>query len=434
MRIAFLAVAFCFSSMSLAQEPARFPAQDPARGAGLEPMPSLTGGGPSDFDPTQPIKPGFQISVSTASAAQPEQELSGVFTVDAAGNILLKLVNTVQVRDLTPAQAADKIAAMLTPYIRGPKVVVAIVAVPKPVVFISGSAPRTGAMPVNEDTTLGDLIAVTGFTENTDLSRIRVIRRDGKGRRTVTEYNLLRWLHPAAGDRPDETQSPALADRDMVYLPFKTLPSSGSVSVEGDVTRPGLVPIRTGLSVLLREALAMSGGLNPSADRRQVSVRRVGQPLPFVLEFDKVESGDPAHNIAVQADDVVYVQKLGPADYIAMNGAFMKAGRLPYSGPMTLTQAIAEAGGIAPSAKEEEGYIYRHAGGPDPTRTQIIGFNIKKIRKSQEPDLMLESGDTVELVVSPARTKMDTLSTTQSVLNIVITLDYLISGGRGLRY
>ena len=83
MRIAFLAAALCLSSMSLAQEPARFPAQDPARGAGLEPMPSLTGGGPADFDPTQPIKPGFQISVSTASAAQPEQELSGVFTVDA---------------------------------------------------------------------------------------------------------------------------------------------------------------------------------------------------------------------------------------------------------------------------------------------------------------------------------------------------------------
>jgi len=90
------------------------------------------------FDPNQPIKPGFQLSIEVKSAGTPEPDLSGAFQVDASGSIQMKLVGLVQLRGLTPPQAADKIAALLKPYIKDPTVTVTILSVPKPVVFLSG--------------------------------------------------------------------------------------------------------------------------------------------------------------------------------------------------------------------------------------------------------------------------------------------------------
>src|SRR5262249_31681869 len=146
--------------------------------------------------------------------------------------------------------------------------------VPKPVIFLSGAAGKGGAIPVNDDIHLAELLTVLGFTDNADLTKVRVVHRGEKGNRTVKEDDFPGWLKPGPGQTPDEAQNPALSDRDLVYVPFKVLPGTGNISVEGGVVRPGIVPIRVGVPTTLREALSLAGGVDPLADRRTVAVRR----------------------------------------------------------------------------------------------------------------------------------------------------------------
>src|SRR2546423_10336922 len=104
--------------------------------------PLTLGGGETNIDPNQPIRVGCTLSVRVESAAGNEPDLTGTYKVDPTGSILMKLAGPIPVKGLTPLQAADKISIALKPYIKDPKVAVAIVDVPKPVVLITGAVPR----------------------------------------------------------------------------------------------------------------------------------------------------------------------------------------------------------------------------------------------------------------------------------------------------
>lgn len=384
--------------------------------------------GEENFDPNQPIKGNFQISVNVTSDAGVEQDLSGVFQTDPSGSIQMKLIGMVPLKGLTPSMASDKIAALLKPYIKNPQVNVAIVSVPHSVVFFSGAVLRAGSAPVGESTSLAELLTVVGFSDNADLSHVRIIRLDPQGNRVTTTYNLLKWMKPEPGQMPDDSQNPILQDKDFIYVPMEALPGTGIVTVEGDVLKPGVVPLRTGVPMTLREVLSMAGGLDPTAARRMVSIRRYGVSKEMVVSYDKAEANDAMDNITMDPDDVVYVQKLGENQFVNLNGAFIKPGKLPYNHKETLTEAIAEAGGLTPLAKEKDGRIFRHVDGNDPTKTQIIAFNYSLIRNNKQPDVMLEPGDTVEIPTGMGpKPTMTPLELTSSLLSIALIIDRLFS-------
>lgn len=433
MRAALAAMmAMMLAGAAVAQEQGERPPVGGQTGAGEPPAQLVLPGSDAQIDPNQPIKAGFQLSVRTASKAGDEPSLSGTFTVDASGNIQMPApVGLVGLRGLTPTQAADKLAATLKKYLIEPTVQVTIVAVPKPIVILSGAVARGGAVMVAEGTGLAELITVAGFTENADLSRVRVTHRSDEGR-SITEHNLLRWLRPDPGKQPDEASNPVLKDRDFVYVPYKNLPGTGSVMIEGEVTRPGVVPLRLGVPTQLREIFALSGGVTPVADRRSVQIRRIGEEKPLVLDYDKIEEGDASHNIVVQPDDIIYVQKLGVDQYINLNGAFVRPGRVPYTRPVTLVQVVADSGGLLPNAKDWKGRIYRRpAGVSDPTKTQVIAFNFRAIKENKAPDLQLEPGDTVDISVGTApRAPLDALQITQTALSLFLSFDYLFGSRR----
>src|SRR5207302_420460 len=144
---------------------------------------------------------------------------------------------------------------------------------------------------------------------------------------------------------------------------------------------------RAGVPTRLREALSMAGGINSTADHR-ITIRRLGVQNAVTVDYDKMEAGDPLHDIEMRPDDVVYVEKLYYDQFVNLIGGFTRAGKLPYLRSMTLTQAVGDAGGLLPFSKEKEGHIFRHPGGSsDPTKTQVIPFSLKKIRDNKENDL-----------------------------------------------
>jgi protein involved in polysaccharide export with SLBB domain len=405
-------------------------AQHPQAGQGQAQIPqvgqTVIGTGEATFDPNQPIRAGFTVSIAVSSKVGPEPDLTGVFPVDASGAVLLKLVGRVELRGLTPLAASERVAGMLKGFLNEPKASVAIIAVPRPVVFISGGIFRPGAVIINDGMTLSEVLTIIGYPDTSDLGHVRVVHKDEKGVRTTKEYDFTRWVKPAPGAAPDESQNPVLADKDLIYVPNKGALTSGLVSVEGDVAKPGQVAVRYGVPTRLREVISMAGGLNPTADIKEINIRRLGVEKPITVQYEKMEAGDLRHDIEVKPDDIIYVQKLAYDQFINMNGGFVRVGKLPLMRQMTLTQAISEAGGLVLNVKEKEGRIFRHSAGADPTKTQIIAFNYKKVRENKEPDVSLMPGDTVEIPLkNPPAPAMNALQITQSLTSIALVIERL---------
>jgi polysaccharide export outer membrane protein len=348
----------------------------------------------SDFDKNQPIKPGFALSVFVNTTEGPE-EASGNFVVDGSGAIVMKLIGRIEVQDLRPAQAAAKIATEFKKFIKDPKVTVNIIAVPKAIVYLAGAVTKPGPVAINRGNTLAEVISLVGFAPEADLSKVRVIRRDGD-KRSDKSYDLNRWLRPNGSDAPDESQNPELTERDIIIIPPKNSPPVGVISVEGDVQRTGVVPLRYGVGNRVREVLSASGGINPTATY-SVVVRRMGQAEPITIDWQKAEAGDPQHDIELKPDDVVYVTRISDAQFINVNGGFARPGKQIIRGSKTLTEAIGDAGGLLLNAKQSEGKIFRTGILGDPGRTEVISFDYKKIREGKVPDVALMPGDTVDI-------------------------------------
>lgn len=401
------------------------PQQPPARPMSLF--------GDEQIDPNQPIKPDFVINVSVVGEPEP----SGVYTVDQAGNVSIRyagIMTPVSVKGLTPAQAEDAIKLFLKTYIKNPQVKVTIVQVPRPIVFVGGAVKQPGPIVIGPDTTLVDVLSRAEWTENADLTQVRITRRekadDGTEKTVPIIVNFESYIKIGEGKVPDEAQNPTLKDKDRIFIGFKSLPGNGVVSVQGEVAKPTVgIPLRNNPPMTVREVINLVGGTTPNANRKAVTIRRPTLDRPLVIDLDKAEQGDLVNNIEIRPDDAVYVGKLEENAYINVNGGFVKTGKFVYDRRMTLTQAIMEAGGVAPYARVKEGRIFRHPDS-DPKNTMVIAFNWRDIASGKQPDIELQPGDTVWITpgTPPSRPPIDLLSALSALNSAAWT--YMILSGR----
>lgn len=353
--------------------------------------------GNDSIDPHQPIKPEFMINVSVEGEPDP----SGNYTVDPAGNVSIRyagIMTPISIKGKTPDEAADVIAKFLKTYIKNPHVLVTIVNVPRPIIFVGGAVRNTGQIIITPDTSLLDVLSKAEYTDNADLSQVRIIRReivDGKDQPVTHYYNFEKFIKAKPGETIDDSQNPMLKDKDKIFVQPKVTPGTGSIGVFGEVAHPTRdIPLRAGTPMTVREVINLSGGATASADRHRVSIRRANLDRPLTIDLDKAEAGDLVNNIELKPDDTIYVEKLENNAYVQLNGGFIRPGKQVYDKRTTLTQAISEAGGLAPFAKEKEGTIIRHPDS-DPKKTRIIAFNWKEITAGKSPDIELQPGDTV---------------------------------------
>jgi polysaccharide export outer membrane protein len=81
------------------------------------------------------------------------------------------------------------------------------------------------------------------------------------------------------------------------------------VYVDGEVNKPGIVPLSAGLTVL--QSITMAGGLKDSARSNEVILIRQsvkGNPRVFTIDLASVRNGT-AHDMTLTRFDVVYVPK-----------------------------------------------------------------------------------------------------------------------------
>ena len=170
------------------------------------------------------------------------------------------------------------------------------------------------------------------------------------------------------------------------------------ISVLGYVTKPGLYEV-TGDKTLL-EAISLAGGLTKEAGTAVELTRRTDAGLQ-TLDIDLgrlLDGGDPELNVPLQSGDVVTVPK---ASVFFVVGSVIRPGAYPIRKKVTVSQAIATAGGPNQRIARMGGTkIYRQKS--DGEREEI-DINLKAIRAGRAQDPTIAENDVVVVPMNRAK-------------------------------
>lgn len=205
-------------------------------------------------------------------------------------------------------------------------------------------------------------------------------------------------------------------EQQPVSLTLRSVQSQ-RVWVLGRLMKPGVYPM-TGPTTLL-EAISGAGGpvsassftsltsatgmgsrgaTDEAADLNRSFVIRNGKVLP--VDFNRLlRDGDLSQNIYLQADDFVYLPS-AMSQEVHVLGAVGQAGVVPYTGQLTLAQAVATVGGSIPNAHTTHVAIIRGS----LTEPQMSVVDYQGIVHGRTSDVLLEPGDIVHVPYTPYRT------------------------------
>ncbi len=220
-------------------------------------------------------------------------------------------------------------------------------------VRVYGESGLTGGFPVGEagnlDFPLIGPIQVSGMTA----ADVAILLRDQLGDGFIVEPNVSVWLDSY---------------------------NSQPVQVLGAVAKPGMYYLKG--STTLLQLLGEAGGVK-SAGIREIRVTRGkdGGSLTLIPYEQLIDAG--SGNIELMGGDVVMV----PESLVSVMGSVGKPGEVAYREQLTVSMAIAAAGGAAPTANLGRVFILRG--------DARIRVNVRKVLSGKLPDVAVEPGDRI---------------------------------------
>lgn len=176
------------------------------------------------------------------------------------------------------------------------------------------------------------------------------------------------------------------------------------ISVIGAVQKPGVFDLSGQKTIL--DLLALSGGLKDDAGQLLFLIRPSGfeegasgeQKLPegkgpqtFLIDLeDLLVKGDLTLNYSLVNGDVINVPVTGK---VFVGGEVRTPGGFPKGKQLTVSQAIALAGGLKAEANGSETKIFRYSG-RDKAK-EILSVNVYAIQKGQDEDAYLKENDII---------------------------------------
>ncbi len=163
-----------------------------------------------------------------------------------------------------------------------------------------------------------------------------------------------------------------------------------TVSVLGQVTRPGSVVFKDGATIL--DAIAMAGSYTDNAWLENVSYTRKGAEKPTIINVRKMLEGDLTNNFKLQQSDIIYIP---PEDYqnkVYVMGHVNRPGIYSIKGATTVLAAINLAGGPDPRGSIIHTVLLRGSG----AKPERIPLNLDKLFSKggdKTQDVQLQSGD-----------------------------------------
>jgi len=238
--------------------------------------------------PPSPGATGYVIgagdTVQIDVLSQPELASRG--NVGGDGRVTVALVGPVYIAGLTPAQAADRIAAAYKQgqYLLSPQVTVTITDYQSQVLTVLGEVRNPGRFPLKSRVSVLDGLALAGGVSEQGASTAFLLRPEGQ---VVTRYavDLESLMQAGAGQHYFEM----LAGDTLV------VPKTEVFYIYGEVRNPNAYKLRPGMTVI--QALSLAGGLTDRGSDRRIDLRRGGGSVSVSLQ-------DP-----LAPDDVLYVRE-----------------------------------------------------------------------------------------------------------------------------
>jgi polysaccharide export outer membrane protein len=185
------------------------------------------------------------------------------------------------------------------------------------------------------------------------------------------------------------------------------------ISMLGAVTKPGVYDV-TGEKTVL-DLLSLAGGIRDDAGKMLFLIRppkmdedaakkgkepEAATAKTFTAELEELLiKGNLNLNFALEHGDVVNIP---PAGKVFVGGLVQNPGGFTINKTMTLTQAIAVAGGLSTKADGTETRIFRYSGRGD--QKEVLTFNAYAIEKGQTSDPYLQENDVIFVPRSGTKT------------------------------
>ena len=177
---------------------------------------------------------------------------------------------------------------------------------------------------------------------------------------------------------------------------------SKTVSVVGSVNEPGLYTLRRNVTTLL-SVLSLAGGISDQAGQVLFVVRRSANANPSLAMrdgasnviavdlYELLEKGDLTLNVVLENEDVVYVPR---AEEFSVLGFVRRPGRFPLTKPITVLEAIAEAGGLREREASPAACVLKRRTGESEA---IIPLDLVAISRGKAPNMYLAPNDVIEV-------------------------------------
>lgn len=229
-----------------------------------------------------------------------------------------------------------------------------------------------------------DVLEITVYQEP-DLSVTLRVAQDG-----TINFPLLGKVD-AAGftERQLEKSITDLLTKDYLVNPQVSIliKEYAKVSLLGQVKNPGSYEMKESLS--LTQAIALAGGYSEKADINRVKVIRTkdNKKETILVSIDDIMNKE-VPDFMLEANDVVVIEEYGQ---LSIMGQVKNPGSFVMKESLTLTQAIALAGGFTDTANLVSVKIIRR----DQGKKQTYEVNVRDILDGLMQDVELKPDDTI---------------------------------------
>ncbi len=244
-------------------------------------------------------------------------ELDAEARVSSRGFVSLPLLGNVDVNNLSPAEAGDRIEELyMKDYIQDPHVSVHIKEHVSRQITLVGAVKNPGTYEYVIQQRLLDVLAIGGGLSEESGSTAYIDRKK------TTDQERVRYMVDldALLKKGDIRQNITILGGDVIFVP-----ESGQFFVDGAVRRPGTYQLKSKITVT--EAIALAGGLASFADDDGIKLIRYmssGQDREIVsLSYSDLQGG-VGDTLLLQDQDVIFAES--SATGLLMSGSGFSVG------------------------------------------------------------------------------------------------------------
>lgn len=344
-----------------------------------------------DVDPNSYlIAPFDQLDIYLAG----QDTMHRTVTVLQDGTFNYPVVGSVKASGMTVAQLTTALEKGLSEMYNQPQVTVTMLSTHTRQINVTGAVKSPGEYPYRPGLHLLELISACGGPTGSDeLTQATLITDHGQ---KSTSINLVKLVQDG-----DQTQNFVLSPGDSLLFSPKD-PATSTIHVIGQVQKPGDYGVVTNGATVLA-MLTEAGGPTNDAALSQAQILKGGNGAgegkieTVDLHALKYNLKDPAGRIKLAAGDTLLIPENNNKIYVIGETRNNTVMLIPDGETLTVTQALASAGGVDDNGDKKQVGIIRKVKTKTGTETKFMEVNVASILKGNgdTADTPLEPGDTL---------------------------------------